>query len=71
MDHLVAIDPLALILRSDIYVKLTLPDPPPELSVGIREIAKGMGAQEKQAALARVRALSKYCAAMEKELAAR
>ena len=25
-----AIDPLALILRGDVYIKLTLPDPPPE-----------------------------------------
>jgi hypothetical protein len=48
----VAIDPLALILSPEIYVKLHLPDPPPDFKANITAVAKKMSAVEKKAALA-------------------
>jgi|APFre7841882724_1041349.scaffolds.fasta_scaffold237499_2 tRNA pseudouridine-54 N-methylase len=70
MDRLVEINQLALILRGDVFVRLTLPDPPPVdvLRSHIREIVKTMGAEEKKLALLRAKALGAYAIAMEKEL---
>ena len=48
-----AIDPLALILEPQVYVKLTLPDPPPieVWARDVRELVKGMSSAERKAAL--------------------
>jgi hypothetical protein len=66
----VAIDPLALILRSDIYIKLHLPDPPPDevLRSEIREAVSQMSAREKASALADVERLAVYASALKREL---
>ncbi len=67
----VAIDPLALILRSDIYVKLHLPDPPPEAEIA-REVQEAVGrmkAAEKKLALGRAKVLAAYSMAVQKALA--
>jgi hypothetical protein len=53
----VAIDPLALILSPEIYVKLHLPDPPPEFKADIAAVAKKMSAAQKKAALANAKYL--------------
>ncbi len=57
-----AIDPLALILRGDVYVKLTLPDPPPIelLKAQIEELVRTMTPEERQRALERVRNVKDY-----------
>ncbi len=70
MNNYTAIDPLALILRSDIYVRLTLPDPPPPevLRENIREAVKGMSPEERTRALSHVRSVVAYASAVEKEL---
>ena len=70
MEHFTAIDPLALILRSDIYVRLTLPDPPPieVLRENIREALKNMTTDERNRALVHVRAVQAYANAVEREL---
>jgi len=70
MDHIVQIDPLALLLRNDIYVKLTLPDPPhvDVLKSQICELVRTMGHEEKKLALSRAKALSVFANAMEKEI---
>lgn len=67
----VAIDPLALLLRSDIYVKLTLPDPPPPDVAGIREVVAALDPEERKFALTRVKALKTTLGLFEKELAAK
>lgn len=71
MEHYTAIDPLALILRSDIYVRLTLPDPPPieVLRENIREALKGMTPEERGRALTHVRTVINYAQTVERELA--
>jgi len=68
----VAIDPLALLLSPSVYVKLTLPDPPPieVLRREIQVLVKEMDATEKRVALTRAKALGAYAKALEKELAA-
>jgi len=74
MSHrLVAIDPLALLLSPSVYIRLTLPDPPPieVLIQEIRALTSDMDATEKKAALARAKALGAYAKALEKELGAR
>jgi hypothetical protein len=65
-----AIDPLALILRGDIYVKLTLPDPPPieVLRAQIEELVRTMTPDERKQALERVRAFKDYQNVVEQEL---
>jgi hypothetical protein len=66
MIHVTEIDPMALLLRGDIYVKIHLPRP---VETGIaKEIIKGMSAAERKEALARVKALNSYCSQLEKEL---
>jgi len=67
-----AIDPLALILSGELYVKLTLPDPPPieVLRAYVRLMARTASAPEKRQALNRARALRTYVEAVEQELGA-
>jgi hypothetical protein len=71
MDRILAIDPMALLLREDIYVKLHLPYPPPGDVVGteIREIVKTMQPEARKQALTRVKALGAYVNMLQKELA--
>jgi hypothetical protein len=70
MERIVAIDPLALLLRHDIYVRLTLPDPPPPevLKAGIREAINKMSVEERRVTAVRAKALAQYAATIEKEL---
>jgi len=65
-----AIDPLALILRGDIYIKLTLPDPPPieVLRARIEQLVRTMKPDERKQALERVRAFKDYQNVVEQEL---
>ncbi|MCA1812114.1 MAG: hypothetical protein LC623_08910, partial [Halobacteriales archaeon] len=50
-----AIDPLALLLRPDIYVRLTLPDPAPEtLRTHARAAVQGLNPREREQALQHV-----------------
>ena len=74
MAHrLVAIDPLALLLSPSVYIRLTLPDPPPieVLTREIQALVRDMDATEKKAALTRAKALGAFAKAMEKELGAK
>ena len=48
----VAIDPLALLLPTHIYVKINLPRPAEKILAEAREAAKSMSAKEKENALA-------------------
>jgi hypothetical protein len=54
---MLAIDPLALILANDVYVRLTLPDPPPieVIHKYVRERISKMSDQEFKRAYARVK----------------
>jgi hypothetical protein len=67
MERFLLIDPLALILRSDIYVRLHLPDPPPieilekELQATIKQMSK----EEIGQALERVRSLATFAKTAE------
>jgi hypothetical protein len=65
-----AIDPLALILRGDVYVKLTLPDPPPDeiLRSQIEEMVQAMTQEDRKRALERVRAFKSYSTLLEEVL---
>ena len=65
-----AIDPLALILRSDIYVLLTLPDPPPieVLERQVQTMVKAMAPAERKRVLERAEALMVYVQALRREL---
>lgn len=56
----VAVDPLSLVLRSDIYVKIKLPYPPPiEVAAArVRKAATGLTTREKRAALEQVQQLA-------------
>ena len=64
-----AIDPLALILRGDVYIKLTLPDPPPEvLRARIEEMVQAMSMEERKRALDRVGAFKGYDTLLEEML---
>jgi murein DD-endopeptidase MepM/ murein hydrolase activator NlpD len=69
-DFEAAIDPLALILRGDIYIKLTLPDPPriEVLRAGIEELVRTMTPDERKQPLERVRAFKDYQNVVEQEL---
>jgi len=64
------IDPLALILSSEAYVRLTLPDPPPidVWTRQVREVVARMTPQEREAALKRVRALGGQLKVLEQQL---
>jgi hypothetical protein len=65
--YLAAIDPLALILSDDVYVKINLPRPPPD-PAALRELVRGLTAGEKKLALERARGLGEYAKALEKAL---
>jgi hypothetical protein len=62
------VDPLALILRPEIYVILHLPDPPPDLRARVQESIRDMSAKDRQQALARVKSLAAYANAVVKTL---
>lgn len=66
MAHITSIDPFELLLSGHAYIKLTLPDPPP--TEILREMLDDMTPDEKRVALARVRALTAYANALEREL---
>jgi hypothetical protein len=69
-SHYLAIDPLALILSSQAYILLTLPDPPP-LDVWtrqVRDIVTAMSPQERMSALKRARAVAEQVKVLQKEL---
>ena len=66
--NFVAIDPLALLLSPSVYIKLTLPDPPP-IEV-LRPLLRGMDATERRALQARIKTLGALVKSVEKELAA-
>jgi hypothetical protein len=65
--YLAAVDPLALILSNEVYVKINLPRPPPDLAA-LRELVKGLDATERKHALDRARGLQQYANALEKVL---
>jgi hypothetical protein len=62
------VDPLALILRPEIYVILHLPDPPPDLRTRVQEVVREMSAKDRQQAFARVKSLAAYTNAVVKAL---
>jgi len=66
------IDPLALILSGEVYVKLTLPDPPPieVLRAHAGALARSATPSERRGALNRARVLQVYVKAVEQALAA-
>lgn len=66
----VAIDPLAMVLAGNIYVDLSLPNPPPDEVVRdrIRTLVRGMGPGEKRKALARLKSLDAYHKELQREL---
>lgn len=68
--YFVAIDPLALVLSGEVYVTLTLPDPPPieVFMAHIRELVQAMGPEEKRHALARLKVFGAYASVLEQEL---
>jgi hypothetical protein len=65
-----AIDPLALILSGQIYVLLTLPDPPPPdvLRKQIEARLRGMSIAQRSAALTNLKQMQKYVNAIANEL---
>jgi Peptidase family M23 len=69
-SHYLAIDPLALVLSSQTYVRLTLPDPPPidVWTRQVREVVMSMTFEERKATLARVRTLGVRLKALEGQL---
>ena len=64
------IDPLALILSGEVYVRLTLPDPPPIeiIRAYARGLARSGSAIEQRRALNRARVLLAYARTVEQEL---
>jgi hypothetical protein len=66
--NFVAIDPLALLLSPSVYVRLTLPDPPPPEV--LRTLIREMDATERRALQARVKTLGAFVKGLEKELGA-
>lgn len=65
-----AIDPLALILSSAAYIRLTLPDPPPDevISAQMKQVAAQLKGDERKQALARARVLGAYANALQRAL---
>lgn len=64
-----AIDPWALLLPNDIYVRLHLPDPPPYEIVqeSIRERINGMSIEERERAHARIKKMKAFTDDLERE----
>jgi hypothetical protein len=65
--YLVTIDPLALILSNDLFVRINLPRPPPD-SAALRDLVKGLDARGKKLALERASELGEYARVLEKAL---
>ncbi|HET9984297.1 MAG TPA: PQQ-binding-like beta-propeller repeat protein [Longimicrobiales bacterium] len=65
-----AIDPLALVLRGDIYVKINLPYPQPVevLAARVRKMAGGMNRAEKNDALAQLKSLDTVARMMQQAI---
>jgi probable HAF family extracellular repeat protein len=65
-----AIDPLALALTNQVYVTLTLPDPPPfdRLMAQVRTQIRAMGPEVRKHALERLKAIEADVKTLEKEL---
>ena len=61
-----AIDPLALILSNAAYVRLTLPDPPPDdiITAQVKQVAAQLKGDERKQALTRAKTLAAYANAM-------
>ena len=70
MEQKILVDPLSLILSGPVYVRFTLPDPPPVEAIrkSVRESVRTLTPAERQGALAGARALGAYARAMEEEL---
>lgn len=64
----VAIDPLALLLPANIYVKINLPRPPEEIFAQAREAVKTLSDKEKATALANAEYMIACGTAMKKAL---
>ena len=64
----VAIDPLALLLPTNIYVKINLPRPPEKILAEARRAVKSMSAREKEAALAHAEYMIACGEAMQKAI---
>lgn len=71
MEQKVLVDPLSLIFSGPVYIKWTLPDPPPVdvLRRSVRESVRTMAPADRERALAGARALGVYARTMEEELA--
>jgi hypothetical protein len=67
-----AIDPVALVLgaSSAVYVRLTLPDPPPieTLIAQVQAQVRGLSPEERRSAMDRVKGLREYVDVLEREL---
>jgi hypothetical protein len=72
MEKFLLIDPLALILRPDIYVRLHLPDPAPieVLERDLQAAVKQMSKEEIGQTLERVRGLASFAKTAEKVIGA-
>ncbi|MBV9494754.1 MAG: hypothetical protein JOZ54_10955 [Acidobacteria bacterium] len=71
MSHeLLAVDPLSLLLSPSVYIRLTLPDPPPieVLTSQFRELVRNMDVAERRQASSRAKALGVYADALQKAL---
>ncbi len=64
----VAIDSLALLLPTAVYVKINLPRLPEEILPQAREVIKSMNAKEKEATCARADAMIAYGGLIKKAL---
>jgi len=68
MERFLLIDPLAMILRSDVYVRLHLPDPPPIeiLEQEIQAAVQQMSHEQIGQTLERVRSLATFAQTAER-----
>jgi len=62
----IAIDPLALLLRSDVYISITLPDPPPDLAARVGAFLRTASPEAKATFIQQTGAYVKYFSAVEK-----
>ena len=65
-----AIDPLYLLLGEELYIRLTLPDPPPveTLAGRLAPVIATLGEDERKALRMRANGMARYTAAIEKAL---
>ena len=64
-----AIDPLALVLSSAVYIRLTLPDPAPDdVKARARELVQRLNPAERRQAVENLRNLEVFTRAIEAEL---